>query len=115
MSERDWQIHVRDMLKSCDRVLQHTAGLDRSTVLETPVAHDAIMWNISILGEAANQIPIEVRRAKREIPWRAIIDARNRIIHWCGRIDEDVAWDIISEDIPNLVPQLHALLEQAGN
>ena len=68
------------------------------------------MWNISVLGEAANQVPLEVRRAKQEIPWRAIIGARNRIIHGYGRIDEDVVWDIVNNDIPKLIPQLSVLL-----
>ncbi|MCY3602546.1 MAG: DUF86 domain-containing protein [Chloroflexi bacterium] len=116
MSERRWDIYVRDMIECCDRVLMHTAGLDRAQVFDTAIVRDARLWNIGILGEAANNMPEAVREAHPDIPWREIIDARNRIIHGYGDIDEDVAWDIISRDIPDLLSRLRELLVEAeGN
>ena len=114
MSELRWAIYVRDMIECCDGVLMHTAGLNRKLVFSTRMVREATLWNISILGEAANSIPAAVREAHPEILWRNIIDARNRIIHGYGDIDEDVAWDIISRDIPELMPLLRALLEEAA-
>lgn len=113
MSEHRWAIYVRDMIDCCDGVVMHTAGLDREGVFSTRVVRDATLWNIGILGEAANNVPQAVREAHPEILWRNIIDARNRIIHGYGDIDEDVAWDILSRDIPDLMPLLRALLEEA--
>ena len=113
MSKQRWAIHVRDMLDCCDGILMHTAGLGRELVFGTRIVREATLWNIGILGEAAKHIPESVREAHREIPWRSIIDARNRIIHGYGDIDEDVAWDIVSRDIPELMPQLRALLAEA--
>ena len=114
MSEPRWAIYVRDMIECCDGVLMHTAGLSRELVFGTRIVREATLWNIGILGEAANSIPDSIREAHREILWRNIIDARNRIIHGYGDIDEDVAWDIISRDIPELMPLLRALLEEAA-
>ncbi len=113
MSERRWDIYVRDMIECCDRVLMHTAGLDRAQVFNTAIVRDATLWNIGILGEAASNMPAAVREANPDIPWRDIIDARNRIIHGYGDIDEDVAWDIISRDIPELLSRLRVLLVEA--
>ena len=113
MSERHWAIHVRDMITCGAGVGMHTAGLGRELVVGTRIVRDATLWNIGILGEAANNIPETVREAHPEIRWRSIIDARNRIIHGYGDIDEDVAWDIISRDIPELEPLLRALLQEA--
>ncbi len=113
MSKQRWAIYVRDMIDCCHGILMHTAGLDRELVFGTRIVREATLWNIGILGEAAKHIPESVREAHREIPWRSIIDARNRIIHGYGDIDEDVAWDIVSRDIPELMPQLRALLAEA--
>ena len=113
MSEPRWAIYVRDMIECCHGVLMHTAGLDRELVFGTRIVREATLWNIGILGEAANRIPEAVRDAHREIPWRTIIDARNRIIHGYGDIDEDVAWDIVSRDISELMPRRRALLAEA--
>ncbi len=114
MSERRWAIYVRDMIECCDRILRHTGGLDREMVFTTDIVRDATLWNIGVLGEAANRIPEAVREAHHEIPWRDMIDARNRIIHGYGDIDDDVLWDIISRDIPELLPSLRALVEKGG-
>ncbi|MYE22602.1 MAG: DUF86 domain-containing protein [Gammaproteobacteria bacterium] len=113
MSERRWDIYVRDMLHCCNGILMHTAGLDRELVFRTRVVLDATLWNIAMLGEAAGNVPKPVQNAHPEIPWRTIISAGNRVIHGYGDIDEDVAWDIVSHEIPELIPQLRALLEEA--
>ena len=113
MSEQSWDIYVLDMIERCDRILTYTAGRDRDQVFETRIVLDATLWNIGILGEAANHVPREVQREHAEIPWRMIIDSRNRTIHGYGDLDEDVIWDIITNDIPALMPQLRALLDEA--
>ncbi len=46
-----------------------------------------------------------------EIPWRAIIGTRNRVVHAYLGIDDDVIWSIVNDDIPELVPALQALLD----
>ncbi len=113
MSERRWDIYARDMLHCCNGILMHTAGLDRELVFGTRVVLDATLWNIAMLGEAAGNVPKPVQNAHPEIPWRTIINARNRIIHGYGDINENVAWKIITHDIPELKPLLRALLEEA--
>ncbi len=42
---------------------------------------DAIMFNLILMGEAANQIPQEYRDKHPEIPWPSIIGTRNVIVH----------------------------------
>lgn len=113
MSERRWDVLVRDMLDCCHGILMHTAGLDRELVFGTRIVREATLWNIGILGEAAGNVPKPVQKAHPEIPWRTIINARNRIIHGYGDINENVAWKIITHDIPELKPLLRALLEEA--
>lgn len=98
------------MIECCRRIISHTNGLSRVQVFRSEVISDAVMWNIGILGEAAGNIPADVRAANPNIPWREIISARNRIIHGYGQIDEDVIWDIVDRDIGNLLPQLESLI-----
>ena len=42
---------------------------------------DAIMYNLIILGEAANQIPDDFQMKYPEIPWSSAIGTRNVIVH----------------------------------
>ena len=112
MSDGRWDVYVRDMLNCCARIDDYTVGLDRDAVVGTRVVYDAVLWNLAVLGEAANNVPETVRQAHTEIPWADIAGTRNRIVHGYGSIREQIVWEIISVDIPDLVPQLRRLLAE---
>ena len=113
MRERPWVLAVRDMLDACERCLDYTAGMDDQTAfLGDRRTYDATIRNIEIVGEAANNVPRDVWDAHQEIPWRGIVDTRNRIIHGYGVIDDETVWEIVTRDIPELIPQLRSLLQE---
>ncbi len=111
MSERRWDLYVRDMLDACERCLHYTAGMDRAAFLGDRLTYDATVRNVEIIGEAANKVPPAIRNDHPDIPWRDIIDTRNRLIHGYDAIDESIVWLIVHDDIPELLPRLRALLE----
>ena len=49
--------------------------------LEDEKTQDAIMFNLIVLGEAANQIPDDFQTKYPEIPWSSVIGTRNVIVH----------------------------------
>lgn len=110
---RDWRLYVTDMIKFCERVLSYTAGMERDTFIGDSRTYDATIRNLQLIGQAASRIPTSVREAHREIPWRSIIGTRNRVVHAYLGIDDNVVWDIIQTDIPDLLPKLRQLLDSA--
>jgi uncharacterized protein with HEPN domain len=54
--------------------------------LEDEKTQDAIMLNLIIMGEAANQVPDEFQNKYPEIPWASIIGTRNLIVHGYDQI-----------------------------
>ena len=114
MSERRrWDLYVRDMLQACERVTAYTAGMDQPEFLADTRTYDATLRNLELVGEAAARIPEVVRDSHSDIPWRDIIGARNQIIHGYLGIDDDLIWGIVCRSVPELIPQLRALLEVA--
>ena len=113
-SKREWRFYVSDMIDFCERVLDYTAGLDRSSFVASAMTHDAVLRNLELIGEAATHIPEAVRDAHTEIPWRAIVGARNRLAHSYLLIDDEIIWTMIEDAVPSLLPALRTLLETAG-
>lgn len=111
---RGWHFYVEDMIGFCERVRDYTAGLDQAAFFASPMPYDATLRNLELIGEAAAQIPESIRDAHPEIPWRSIIGTRNRLIHGYLGINNDIVWDIVSEDVPALLPALRELLETAS-
>ena len=108
---RHWSLYLREMIQFCERALLYTDGLDREGFLAGGPVYDATLWNIALIGEAANRIPVAVKDLERSIPWRDIIDTRNYLIHHYFGIDDNAVWETIEVYLPALLPQLHALLE----
>ena len=111
---RDWRLYVQDMIEFGEKVLSYTNGLDQATFIADGRTYDATLRNLELVGEAATHIPRAVRDAHPEIEWREIIATRNRVAHGYMGMDEDVIWDNIRTDIPNLLPAPRGLLNSAS-
>lgn len=109
---REWPLFVADMLDFCQRVLEFSEGLEFKTFAQGTRERDALLLNIILLGEAASHVPEEIRSAWKDIPWREMVATRNALVHGYFAISDAILWDIVTKEIPVLVPQLNKLLEQ---
>jgi uncharacterized protein with HEPN domain len=44
------------------------------------------------------------------VPWRGIIGMRNRLVHGYASVDHDIVWDVVTHDLPALLPELERLV-----
>lgn len=107
--EREWHFYLTDMIKFAERVLSYTEDFNQNNFVASELTYDATLRNIELIGEAATHIPIEIRVANPDIPWRMIVATRNRLIHGYLGIDDDTLWSIVQDDIPNLVRSLRSI------
>jgi uncharacterized protein with HEPN domain len=106
---RDWRMYVADMRSFCNRILSYSDGLTREQFSQGGLAYDGIVRNIELLGEAARQVPTEVRDRAPLIEWQAIIALRNILTHVYFGIDDNILWDVITTRIEPLQKALLAL------
>ena len=110
-AECAWHGYIQDMLDFSEKVLAYTDGLDERAFFTGDLTYDATIHNILLIGEAASNIPLDVRQARPTIPWGEIIGTRNRVVHSYRELNQSVIWKIIQIEIPALIPQLRKLLE----
>ena len=108
---RSWLLYIEDMIKFGERVLSYNEGLDQDHFLTDRCIYDPTLRNIELIGEAATHIPDQVREEHPDIPWRRIVGTRNRVAHGYLGIDDDVVWDVIQTDVPDLLPKLRRVLQ----
>jgi uncharacterized protein with HEPN domain len=92
---RFYLIHIREC---CDRILSYTAGIELMWA-NVPVVYDAVCRNLEIIGEAARRFDEAFRASHPEIPWRAMTDVRNILIHSYDRVAAEILVDIVRQDI----------------
>lgn len=81
------------------------AELDRNRMLEL-----ALVRLVEIIGEAATHVSPEGRAAHPNLPWPQIIGTRHRVVHGYGKVDLNVLWDTVTDDLPPLIAQLKTVL-----
>jgi uncharacterized protein with HEPN domain len=110
-SVREWRFYVDDMLAFSGKVVAYTRGLDQQAFVSNALVYDATVRNLELIGEAATHIPVAVREAHPDVPWRLIVATRNRLIHGYLGIDNDTLWNIVVADIPSLIERLDHMLQ----
>ena len=108
---RDWRFYATDMIEFAEKVRAYTSKMDQAAFVDDSVTYDATLRNLELIGETATHIPSAIRDQHPEIPWRAIIAARNRLAHSYLSVDDDTIWTIIEDAIPKLLPALPGLLD----
>ena len=111
MSKRDVPLLLDDIIESIEKISLYTAEMTLESFEVDGKTLDAVVRNLEIIGEAANNIPIEFRKQITEIEWKQIIGMRHRIIHEYFGVDEDIVWSVIHDDLPVLKHQIIKLLK----
>ncbi len=108
MPERDWKIRVKDIKEALDRILEYSAGMKRDEFFSDRKTYDAVKLNLEIIGEAAKNIPDDVRAKHPDIKWKQITGLRDFIAHEYSGLSEDVIWGVVEVDAPELKAQIES-------
>lgn len=109
---RRWKMRIRHILEAIAENLQYTTGMAYEQFGSDPKTLKAVVWNLTMIGEAARHVPTEVESAFPEIPWAKMRGMRNHIVHGYDVIDCEIVWAVVYEDLPPLVPILEKILSQ---
>lgn len=111
---RDQQ-SVQDMYNAAREILDFTVDIDYVSLESDCRTQSAVLYEIVIIGEAANRLSNEFQSEHPTIPWKDIIGMRNILAHQYDKVDVEVVWDVIHQDIPELMALLEPLLSTEDN
>jgi uncharacterized protein with HEPN domain len=115
MPPRNWAFRIQDILEAIAKIQRYVSGADFEAFENDEEIMDAVVHNLTVIGEAANHIPSEVTGRHPEIPWRQMIDLRNFSVHAYWNLRPSVIWDTIQNDLPPLIELLKKLLASAND
>lgn len=98
----DYLEHIETAI---DRIQTYTKHMDEAAFLQNELVQDAIIRNIEIVGEAANDIrraDPDFVAAHTEIPWAVIYAMRNRVAHGYHEVDLSIVWKTVQTALPDL-------------
>jgi uncharacterized protein with HEPN domain len=112
MTRHDPLVSLQHMLDHSREAVDLAAGRRREALDQDRQLSLALMRLLEIVGEAASRIPPETRRQWPDLPWRDVVDMRNRLVHAYDDINFDILWAIVEDDLPPLIRQLEQILGQ---
>lgn len=102
--------YLLDMLRAAQELKQICSGLTWAGFQQSTLHQYASVKLIEIIGEAARCISQDVKDAHPEVPWIAISDMRNHLVHRYFKIDQQRVWDVIENHLDPLIANLQVIL-----
>ncbi len=101
--------HILDSIGSIENYIGEKSEQDFIEALET---QDAVMRRLAVIGEAAKNIPMSLRKEHENIDWKAIVGLKNILVHEYFGVDISVIWHIIKDDLPKLKLEIEKMLKE---
>jgi uncharacterized protein with HEPN domain len=110
MSRRDDWVTLSQIRDAAKEALQFSKGKTRADLDTDRILSLALTRLLEIVGEAARRVTPAGRERLPEVRWNEIIGMRNRITHRYDEIKYDVVWQVLQEDLPDLVRTIESAL-----
>ena len=99
---RDYRLQVDDILEAIRRVKEYTENMSEEDFSLNRKTQDAVIRNFEIIGEAARNLPDDIKHSASEIEWNKIIALRNILIHEYFGVNVKILWDLITNKLDKL-------------
>ncbi|MEQ1932112.1 MAG: DUF86 domain-containing protein [Parvularculaceae bacterium] len=105
-------IRLEDILANARLAQGFIGSLTKEQFIGDKLRIYAVVRAIEIVGEAATCIAPERRAMIGAIPWRNMIDIRNRLIHGYQTVRAEVIYDTVRDKFPPLIVELEKILSE---
>ncbi|MDJ1183025.1 HepT-like ribonuclease domain-containing protein [Roseofilum casamattae] len=112
MSSRESLERIQDILAAVSRIQKRTIDLTFAEFEADDTIVSACLYDFIIIGEAAINVPLEIRSRYSHIPWRLMGDMRNVIVHEYFQINLDIIWHTIQDYLPPLILPLQGIIDR---
>lgn len=107
--KRDRQ-RLQHILKAIHNIELFMTDKSYADLEDDLVLKSAIMAQLMIIGEAANNVSDKVRSKYKEVGWEKIVGLRNILIHEYFGVVWEIVWDTTKKDLPALQGQITDIL-----
>jgi uncharacterized protein with HEPN domain len=106
---KDASAYLKHIREAIVKIEKYTEG-GRKTFSEDTMIQDSVIRNLEIIGEAARNLPVDLRKSYPKVPWRSMMGMRNVLIHEYFGVDLDIVWKVVAQRLPVLKRHVSAML-----
>jgi uncharacterized protein with HEPN domain len=111
MSKHRDDIVLNDILNAAQLVAAFVEGFERDSFLGDWKTRSAVLYQLTVVGEAVKRLSAEFRLAHAQIPWALMAGMRDHLIHAYDLVDWDEVWNTATRDVPSLLEKIKPLAD----
>ncbi len=108
---RDYSLYLSDILKAFESIESFVKGLSFEDFTKDDKTSSAVIRKFEIIGEAAKQIPENIKQEYISIPWKEMAGMRDKLIHFYFGVNYQLLWQTIKNRIPEIKPVIIQILQ----
>ncbi|MCT7992431.1 HepT-like ribonuclease domain-containing protein [Laspinema olomoucense] len=105
-------VRLQHRIDAAEKAIAFTNQRSREDLDRDEMLALAVVRLVEILGEAAKNVSDSTKAQASDIPWRQMSGTRDRLTHAYFEVNLDIIWNIITNELPSLIPKLQTLLAQ---
>lgn len=110
--------YLNHILEAIERIESYVADVDELHYLGSNLIKDAVTRNFEVIGEASHNIEIrfpEFAKQHPELPLAVAYQMRNAVAHGYFKVDHEVVWKTIHQDLPVLYQLVKSAKQSASS
>jgi uncharacterized protein with HEPN domain len=107
--QRD-EVVLQDIINATRLVKDFIQGFEKESFIQDWKTRSAVLYQITVIGEAVKRLSKEFRTGHPEIPWALIAGMRDNLIHGYDLVDWDEVWKTSTVDVPDLSDKIESYL-----
>ena len=108
---RSERLYLTDIIAAADEIAVFVENLSKEMFIADVRTRSATLYQLVVIGEAADQISAELRDRHPEAPWSELRGLRNVATHAYHNLDWDIVWTAVTLEIPELRKRIASILE----
>ena len=104
--------YLDDILDGVEKIKRYTREMTYEEFVEDPKTVDAVLRNFEVIGEAAKNVPDDIRQEYDDVPWSEMAAMRDKLIHGYATVELQIIWTTIQEEVPALGAQITSVRDE---
>ena len=108
-------LYLQDILDAMHAIEKFVEGIDFEEFKADDKTASAVIRKFEIIGEAAKQVPEDIRKKYNQLPWKEMAGMRDRLIHFYFDVKHELVWQTIRDVIPTVKPLIQEILRNKNS
>lgn len=106
-------VYLEHIIECIDAIAEYVASVGSlEELIKSSLYEDAVVRRIQIMAESMIRIEEDSKKSMPEIPWQAIKNFRNLLVHEYLEVDMEIIWNLIVNELPKLKIAVKRILQE---